>query len=171
MRRRRKRAVGLEQRFTRTQEALAPFATRAIVLHPAEQPDAVQRPRRARADPRYLTAVERVDLGARKDRTEKPLQQSFEIDVAEEWANLGQVFLRDLGRGAMHGILQPVLMAALVGAQSREPLADRHQVARAQERVPAEELERVLLLAGERVGHGAAAEESLQRMIVYPCWK
>ena len=59
---------------------------------------------------------------------------------------------------------QAMLVAALVGAQRGEAVADRHQIARAQQRVPAHVLERVFFLAGVGVGHAGTAEKGLERV-------
>ena len=132
----------------RAQESLAPFAAHAVVLHVAEQADAVERTgthRGRRLAPSSL-GDDGLDLGARQDVAGQALEQPVELEVADVGRDLGQVLVRDLGRGLVDRFLQAMLVAALVGAQRRQALADRHQVARPEQGVPADVLEGVFLL-------------------------
>ena len=78
----------------------------------------------------------------------QPAEEPLELEVADVGRDLGQVLVGDLGRRLVHDLLQPVLVAPLVGPQRGQALADRHQVARPEQRVPADVVEGVLLLAG-----------------------
>ena len=73
------------------------------------------------------------------------LEQLLQRQVADVGRDLRQVLVRDLVRGLVYRFHHPVLVAPLVRAQRDQPVADRHQVARAQRGVVADVFEDILL--------------------------
>jgi hypothetical protein len=94
-------------------------------------------------------------------------QQPLELEVADMRRDLGEVFVADLGRSLVHDLLEAQLVSSLVRPQDGQALADRHEIARTEQRVAAQVLERVLLLARVRVRHRRASEESREGIVAH----
>jgi len=70
----------------------------------------------------------------------------------------------DLGGGLVDDLLEAELALALLGSKRGKPLADGHQIAGPQQRVPADVLENLLVLARVDIGHRAPPEKCLERV-------
>ena len=114
-----------------------------------------------------VVGADQLELGAADDVARQAIEEQLGLEPGDVRRDLGQVLVRDLGRRRVDRFLQPVFVAALVGAKRGQPLADRHQVARPEQRVAADVLERVFLLARVDVGDGEAAEEGLERVAAH----
>ena len=165
----RQHTARLERRLTGTQEALPPLAANQIMLDISEQADAVQRMQSivARVRSRIVTAGDRLHLGACQDVPGQTKEERIQIEITDVGRDFGQILVRDLVRRLVHRLLQAILVSSLVGPKCDKPVADGHQIAGSQQRVPANVLERVLLLACVGIRHAGAAEERLERTRAY----
>src|SRR4029077_12337552 len=91
-------------------------------------------------------------------------QKLLEFQVADMRSDLGQILVGDFGGGLVHDLLEADLTSPLMWPECGQTFTNGHQVAGAQQRVPADELEAFFFLTRVSIGDLCPPQEGLERI-------
>ena len=166
--------VRFEGCFPRPQESLCPFAAHAVIMDIAEKTDPVERTEHVLLLATRCEAVleeQRLHLRAGQHIAGEPSQKLFELEVADMRSDLGEILIGDFRGGLVHDLLEAELASPLMWPERSETLADGHQVARAEQRVPADEIKDRFVFTRVCIGDRHSSQECLDRIRAQPVRK
>jgi hypothetical protein len=163
--------VRLESGLPRPQKALCPLSAHAVVMDVAEKAHPVERTEDVPFLATGRDAVlqkKRLQLLAGQHVGGQTSQKLFEFEVSDMRGDLGEILVGDFGGSLVHHPLEAELTPPLVWRECGQALANGHQVTRAKQRVPVDELKTSLFLARVSVGDCRPPQEGLERIGAQP---